>query len=322
MAEGRELGRFGTLAVCLGLGMVSLSSVGHESTPGAKQVSPGFDPDRVTWQRLDYTASKLFVTLRSTVELQRGGPWDVEPWLSPPQGVAASPIPAEIADHRLSLETSVLGRRSLEAVRFRGEDGRAVQRYKRRFGSRAYAKTQRYLEQGAFLTRVSPAEPSEVEEAQWSRRSNESFQLPQGSECSAVVDSIQIFYLLAASSIDKVGDAFSVCAFTKDTFARLEISAVETVARGPEHRIDGVEMPDGAASARGGPLLWLSLNAEPLPGPTGAAESRFELIGLEGALRILFDPEARLPMEIRGKHEKMGPVSVRLSSVQQRTGAP
>lgn len=287
-----------------------LSADGSNPSPsaaggsGAEKTS-SFDASRVLWRSLEFSASKLFITLDAEVHLEPGGPWkDAEPWLVPPKTRRA--VADDAADQRVRLETSVLGRRSVESVRFRSRDGQAVQRFKHRLGGRGYTKTQRFLEGGVFLDRLSAASDAEADPSQWTRRSQREFTLPEGAGCVQVVDPIQIFFLISASSIEKVGDAFSICAFSKDSFARLRLEAVEQLSRRAEYLENGAPCP-----GKERPMLWLRLDVEPLG---AGAEHRFELMGLERDLKVRFDLQRRLPVEIQGRHAKMGSVSIRLKA--------
>lgn len=302
------------------LTLIGLPTDDARGEPATNPVAGPLAPETVPWSRLTFEGRKLFVSLTSTVTLAHGAASKPEdPFLEPPPaptGPELRPIDGTQADHRISLETSVLGRRSLELVHFRGADGQAVQRYKRRFGSKSYSKTQRFLNDGVFLRRRSPASPDEAEEGQWTRSNDNHYPL-RSNQCRVVADPIELFYFISASPMAEKGDRFSICAFSDKSFARLELEVVDEVTVEPGFKVlrNGRETAPPAAPIR---ALVARLSATAVdPG----SERSFEVMGLEDDIHIHFDPETRLPLEIQGRHSKMGRISIRLTAAEL-SGAP
>ncbi len=293
------------LAILLTISMVWWISIG----PVAVNAQGGpalFSANPPAWRILSYEASKLFITASTTVTLEVDAKVPADLY-TPAAGKAGvhKPIPATRIDHRLTLETQTMGRRSVETVFFDSGQGSAVQRHKRRFGNKGYSKTHRFLNGGVVVRRSAPAEgSSSSEEKNWTDIQETLFPLPDSGGCRVVIDPLQIFYLLSASDLKNPGDFFEVCVFSKKSFGLMKAEVTAISERKTDYRLD-----DRPASGKSR-VIAISLTSSPLKGQTD--EEKIELIGLEGDLEVFLDAESRVPVEICGDHSKLGSISVRL----------
>ncbi len=279
------------------------SSVGAAQDPSDSNPFSAHPP---LWRVLNYKASKLFITASTTVtlEVDAKAPND----LYTPQSEelkSQAPVPAARINHGLILESETLGRRSREHVLFDAGDGTAVQRHKRRFGGKGYSKKHRFSDGGVSVLRSSPGEaPSNADEKDWTHHQEAFFPLTAADGCTAVVDPAQIFYLLSASNLEKPGDAFEVCVFSKRVFGLLRAEVTALSERKTSYQLDGRPIDEKSR------VIAISLTSSTLEGQ--AEDEKIELIGLEGDLEVFLDVDSRVPVEICGDHSKMGSVSVRL----------
>ena len=271
----------------------------------AKVGSASFSANPPLWRVLNYKASKLFITASTTVTLEVDAEAPAELYTpSPEVSKDHAPIPAVRINHGLILESDTLGRRSKEHVLFDAADGTAVQRHKRRLGSKGYSKKHRFSKGGVAVQRSSPGEaPSNADEREWTHHQETFFPLADES-CKAVVDPAQIFYLLSASGLEKPGDSFEVCVFSKKVFGLMRAEVTAVTERKTDYQLDGRGISGQS------PVIAIALTSSPLKGQP--EDKKIELIGLEGDLEVFLDAESRVPVEICGDHSKLGSVSVRL----------
>lgn len=249
------------------------------------------DNGRVDWQRLDYKASKLFISASTTVRLEH--------------------VERNVAD--ISFDTKAGGRRTSDTVRFRLDDADTIFRRKQKHGSKPYAKHYRY---GQGRVSMERSEPADVDEAtgkldSWSLRKNETFDAPPGT-CERVVDPSVILYLAAAHVWRTGGPDFEACTFSDGSFSRLVIRA-----EGEEEiDLDYEEVTDGTSRQRRETIraLVLSIDTEPLNG----GEDRLEVLGLKEDIRVYVDPLTGAPLCFTGKMDVLGRVRVELQRLKRR----
>lgn len=252
------------------------------------------DPKRVSWQLLDFKASKLFISAKTRVELAQVAP-----------GVA-----------EISFDTQALGRKTTDAIRFQFDDAATLSREKQKHGSSPYAKVYRF---GDGTVTMERSEPANVDEATgghetWSHRRQETFDAPAGA-CRRVVDPSVVLYLAAARSWSVGSPPFRVCTFSDGRFSRLVIE----VAGEEEIRVDyevADADADGTARQNGKvKALVLTLDAESL---VGEGNDQLEVLGLEEDVRMYVDPATGAPLRFTGRMDNLGRVEVELQRLVLR----
>ena len=250
------------------------------------------DPKRVSWQELEFKASKLFITAKTQVELALVD-----------DGVA-----------EISFDTQALGRKTSDAIRFRLADANTQSRHKQKHGSNPYAKVYRFGEGQVTMERSEPADVDEATGSHetWSRRSNQTFDAPSGV-CREVVDPSVVLYLAAARTWSVGSPPFRVCTFSDGRFSRLVVG----VAGEEEIRVDyevadedGVARVDERMTA-----LVLTLDAESL---AGEGSDQLDVLGLEEDVRMYVDPATGAPLRFTGKMDNLGRVEVELQRLVLR----
>lgn len=250
------------------------------------------DPKRVSWQQLEFKASKLFITAKTRVELAQVAP-----------GVA-----------EISFDTQALGRKTTDAIRFLLDNAATQSREKQKHGGSPYAKVYRF---GDGTVTMERSEPANVDEATgghetWSHRRQETFDAPAGA-CRRVVDPSVVLYLAAARTWSVGSPPFRVCTFSDGRFSRLVLE----VAGEEEIRVD-YEMSDAEGTARhNGKVnaLVLTLDAESL---VGEGNDQLEVLGLEEDVRMYVDPATGAPLRFTGKMDNLGRVEVELQRLVLR----
>ncbi|MEM9557928.1 MAG: hypothetical protein AAGC60_26960 [Acidobacteriota bacterium] len=264
----------------------------------------------VDWRTARYKASKLFLTARTEVVLAPLPPPQARAQLQACPGQCVEGLAPHGATWAISFDASFVGRRSTETVHFDAADGRSLQRVKRRHGSDAYAKLYRFAEQGVAYRRSSPATESEkdLEPPRWTKGHTDWIGEPADAAGCPVVSPAALFYLLSAYPWDR-GDGFELCVFTNKAYSRLAARKVGTERHQPRGDVAAaLGLGDAPIEA-----LQVDLVASTFDGsdPT----EKFELMGLEGDIRMLLDPRTGIPLQFRGDLSSLGSVEVTLERV-------
>ena len=265
-------------------------------------------PDRsvasVSWQRLDFRAKKLLWTATTEVELT----WPstealADQLLETPEGTGLPPRPPVAL---LATRSAFAGRSDQVELWFESDTGRALQRRKVRFGSKAYLKTYRFTADGVFSHRVSPTEDERgLEQDSWSQIEDSTIsQAPD--RCSRVTEPTALLYTLTAAELE-VGDRLELCTFSNKRTQRVVVRVEECVPLEVDHRL--VER-DGTAARRRGTIETLRVRIA----PTDPENEGFEFLGMEGAIDLFVDLEHRLPVRLEGRLGALGRLRVELDA--------
>lgn len=305
------------LALCALLAFVPTITEAQPGPSGSGSGGPGGVDDGgdetrgVRWSRVDLEGSKLFLTARTELSLEPVGADMLRQELATsPRGDAVMPEAGGSA-WRLAIETSALGRRTSESILFDGQSLAGLQRFKLRHGSKTYSKTYRYADSGVFQLR---AEPVDVDEATgprsgWSKRSETWYDHPAAEDCSVNLDASALLYLAASRRWQEKGETHDFCVFSSKTYSRVRLVHEGTEEVKVGHRLDGEPRQEVVRASR------LVLTPEPL---LEDDDEPFEMLGLQGEIELLVDPELGLPLEIRGTLSPGGDVTVRLRSAELR----
>ena len=264
------------------------------SLPALASTPP--DPARVPWKRLDFEASKLFLTGSTEVHLHT-------------QATTGEDGPPEVL--RLDVASSFAGRDSVSRVWFEPESAAAHERQKDRTGSKAYRKIFRFTSTGVESRRLSPADASEADlpPERWSRVEESSYPHPPEADCAVVSEPTLLFYLVSALRVGP-GERIEVCSFSGKTLSRLLLEVEE----GPRVRIDAAVLGAEGEGQEEVETLRFRVRAEPV---VAGQEVELEFLGLEGDVAILVDTERRLPVRIEGRVPALGRLRVRLVGVER-----
>lgn len=248
------------------------------------------------WTRLEFKASKLFVTARSTIEIEledaataASGWASIQPQHRPPEQVV-----------RLRSTASFLGRTATTDVWLDPADLRAYQRHAVDSGSRHRHKTYRFGPKHVRTLRSEPETKDEegLPEAEWTRRSEGRIELDDNL---LVTDPLAVFYLLARRpTAPQEVQIVSSNELGTVRIERAERGQVETSA--DVLRTDGSAVAGEMASR---PAIRYTVT--PAEG-----DSDFSLLGLEGAISVWIDEEFGVPLEVRGRISPVGSVRVKL----------
>lgn len=288
---------------------LSLTGIGRPA--GAEPVD--LDPERLTWRELTLVASKFGLTSRAVVRIDTVDPGDVATLLPPDAGGGALELPAELL--RIDLETRFLRRRNLARVWFDPRRATAFESSGFDEGRKHYYKASRFSHEGVLSERRRPQRGQEkLDPSAWGPGELELDPFPDWLPPGEPVTSPgSLLYALSVLPLTEsgpppelatfVGRSVSLVSLVVEGRERTEVRYLERLPGGEERRI-----------RRQVDALRVALR----PFTPEDPEKGLRLLGLRGVVRVLVDPEARLPLEVRGRVPVAGMIRIRLEAVTRR----
>jgi len=275
-------------------------------------------PERVSWRELSFYGSKFGISLRADLTLEPISAARAEQELLPSKRGAGIGPPEEGA-LVVALGSEVLSRRSDIRLLVDPATGAALQRVQTESGRKQRIKSLRYGERGISTVRTRPADgEKDLPSERWTdvREGGEDYpEIAAGG--LRVSDPTALFYVIAASDIERPGDSVEVPIFSDDRILMVEARALDL------RRVEvDYERGDGSTS-RGvnGPATALRLSLDARVAGDAAGDASFELAGLRGDVEMLLDPVTRTPLQLSGKVPYAGSVAIRLRRVVERPEA-
>jgi hypothetical protein len=272
-----------------------------------------------SWEELRFEAHKLFLGASTTVGLRFERL--AEAGLRPaPEGEAVEPGAGRVAV--VSLDSDLpFGRGERVTVWVDPITGAALQTERLATGSKPGWRLQRYLSDGAFSWRASPADDEEeLGHERWSRRSERQTRWRGSAPDRPVVsDSYALLYLVSSHRFAAPGDELRLCVPAKDRLVEARFVAGEEIT----DRFDFEQVEGDATRRRSGEMRARVVRGLGRAVGSQASEADVDLgfLGMRGEITILLDPE-RVPLEIRGRAQGVGRVVVRLKRVVMAPHAP
>ncbi len=274
-----------------------------------------YDPDRIGWSRLEFEASKFFITARSEVDLSSHPNQVVKAELIAPDG--ARPLQAADAEsYLIAIRTRLLSQESQVRFWFEPGDIQALQRSELSLSKkRQRHRTYRYAADGVYAQTLRPeAGEGERSHSAWSDIETEYIPFPEDLDGGVVVtEAASLLYALPAAGLDRPGDSVLIYVYshghvspvdiTVEAKEQIDVDYVEVSSQGERHVQDQAE------------ALRIALRPRAARGPE---RTDFKLLGLEGDIDFYLDPETRAPLLMTGRIKIAGSVRLHLRRVDLR----
>ncbi len=291
----------------------------------ATAASASYDPDSVAWSRLEFQATKFFLTARSEVELGTRSPAEARSELLDPTALAPlrrDGVASRAGDARgmglaprgaragvLDIRTRILSRDSRVRFWFDPGDARALQRSSHDTSkNKLRHRTYRYTRGGVFSRTLRPGD-GEDERAHtgWSLIDDNFVGLARAAGGPAVTEAAGLLYLVPAGDLHAPGDRDRLRVYTRG-----QVREVDVAVTGRERiAVDYLEVSDRGERAVDGKVETLRIAVRPRVGE-GEDSRDFKLLGLQGDIDIYLEPRTRVPLLVSGKIEIAGSVRLRL----------
>ncbi len=177
-------------------------------------------------------------------------------------------------------------------------------------------KSVRYGERGLSGVRLRPGAGEQgLPPAGWTDERRDGKDYPAGLPADLrVSDPTALFFIIAASAIERPGDSVRIPLFSDDRIILVEARALDL------RRVDvDYERVDAEGTRRirePATALRLSLDAHVLG--AGREDASFEIAGLRGDVEMLVDRATRVPLELSGRVPYAGRVAIRVRRVVAR----
>ncbi len=274
-----------------------------------------YDPNKVAWTRLEFEASKFFVTARSEVELAKHRNDVAATELIEPAGAEALRA-SDSESYLIAINSRVLSQESQVRFWFDADDAQALQRSELSLSKkRQRHRTYRYAVDGVHAQTLRPGTgESEKPYSGWTDIESEYVPFPKGLDPTVVVtDATSLLYVLPAAALDQPGDSTLMY-----VYSRGDVSPVEITVKAKEQiAVDYLEV--SAKGERQVRALAETLRIALRPHlPQGSKRSDLKLLGLEGDIDFYLDPQTRAPLLLTGRIKIAGSVRLHLRRVDLR----
>ena len=273
-------------------------------------------PSAPIWRELTFSARKLLLSASTTVAVAMVTRADL--LLRPtPAGDEKAPPAGPFA--RIVTRTALPFGRGEEAVTIvDAVSGEWLQTDKLVRGHGDYGKTLRATATGAYVWRVAPRDGREAAAApeRWSRLRESRLTAPSATPPGLVVsDPYALLYLISQARLGPAGGGRSWLLLSAEGLLRVDVAAggLRRIRASYERswRGGGQDQVRRDVTAR-----EVVVSARAVTGDGGGAGPQLELLGLRGNLRILVDAASDVPLEIHGRSDGLGEVTVRLAAVE------
>ncbi|MCP5164648.1 MAG: hypothetical protein H6988_06620 [Pseudomonadales bacterium] len=260
---------------------------------GAVNAGEPAAPPLPVWQTLEYEQRAFMVTARSRIELG---------------ATADDPL-----TWRLQAHSSVASNAEEVELTLRAADGQALRRERFSQGKDQRYKTYDYLPQMVVRERFDPPKNTSLPPAQWPLSSRREIPYPPLPAGTVVTDAYALLEL-AGRFLDAEAASAEVVVNTEFNFYLVKMSRSTGPAIEVEYRLASGETASGRRDTRG-----VSLEISPLAEPD---KPDFSLLGLHGAITILFAGDQALPLQLRGTAPRLGSAEINLRAATLRPDAP
>jgi hypothetical protein len=298
-----------TLGACL-LCLPLFCQAGGESLPVSAVTDAG--RPEVNWISLRYAATRLGVSLSTTLELAQASRQDM---LTPPYAAFRDePFQTESGgvlrlDIHAHAETTFDSYDTEGRVWFAPGNIAVLQRDRLKPGPGGSRKTYRYAADGALRIRTEPNSRDEGRQppARWTKVKQDFYPYDLlAAGCDRVTSPELLLY--RASSQDSVNGGIPHCVFVDDALYRVWLES-----RGEASRpVDYAVKTGGTTRQVNGKRKTLKLTLRVEPITAGADPAAFELLELRGAIAIYLDSGNRLPVLITGERAGVSELGVGL----------
>ena len=292
----------------------ALSSAGLAATPTGS-ATPTVSEVSVAshslprWSRLKFRARKLVVTADAEVAVGLVASRDTQLRQSATLERALQPQSEQLLE--ISVSSSMLGRISENVVHLEPDSLAVLQREQLDSKGRQRLKWMRFAHGAAAVHRREPRDASErkLDQSGWSDRSDAIETFPRAGS-RTVSEASALFPLL--STLDPgSGEPHKLLIYARRQLNEVDITRVDS--RDILASYDVVDAR-GQATAKSGKVSAIVYQIEPRS--LDGSETDFKLLGLEGTIEILLDPELLFPIEVIGRISPVGKVRVQLKEAQ------
>lgn len=293
-----------TLLVMLLVTLLSLIAV-------SPSYATEYSPENLKWNSLKYSGSKFFISLDTSVSIERISQKDaISELITTIEGDGKQPVSDEIV--KINVKNSVVGSDTDFTV-WLEPDTTVLQRTSIYGGIKEWYRTYRFMDDRVYSDKRKPAKGSEEGESwsTWTNISQGFFKLDDKEQSVTVSESEALFYLIGIADLKKQGDQVSLNMYDRSGV----INASVTVTGSKRVSVDYQSIKDGKASRVKKKVVALEAVVDARSIKVDGNLEKFKFLGYKDDIRLLIDPELNTILEISGAVEYVGNVTIRLEQI-------
>lgn len=284
------------------------------AVPAAVQVAGG----SLAWQELRYSAAKFLLRASTVIRVDEVDGDTLRPGLRQPMAGDGVALPPRVLV--VGVDTDLpFGRSERVAYWLDPATGAAVQGEKLALGGKPYRKVFRYLADGLEVWRLAPANDGERagDPAAWTSSRTASIRpvhpFPPGA---VVTDAYALLPLASAARLDEAGATATLYFISDDQPVRLDLTAGKLTLKRPGQR----EIWPGGERVQRGDVLVRTVTVHGRVVGDASVGDKVDLgfMGMRGELRMYLEVGTGIPVEIVGRADHVGEITVGLDRVTFR----
>lgn len=270
-----------------------------------------YSVDRLKWNGLKYSGSKLFMSLNSAVKLDVISKDEASKALiKPPKGDGKSAQ----SDHvvKINIQNSVVGSQTDFTV-WLEPDTTVLQRTSIYGGIKEWYRTYRFMDDKVFSDKRKPAKSSE-EGKPWSTWTNKRpgfYALDEMEQSVVVSESEALFYLIGIADLEKKGDEVTLNVYDRNGVIAATVKVIGT----KKVSVDYLVKQGGKSSRVNKKVTALEVVLEAKPIKEDGSLDDFKFMGYKDDIRMLIDPELNAILQMSGSIDYVGDVTIRLEQI-------
>lgn len=277
---------------------------------------PALRPELLKPVKLDYKASKFFITATTSVALAARPAAQVMPSLAVIKDKAGlQPDSDSVIVENIT--TSVLGRDTAIEV-LMNPDSRVLQISSVKSGHKDRYRLYRYFFDSTYSIKRFPADKSELKSGwpNWTIVEEDLFPIAEEHRNLLITEAEGLFYVVSVLDWRNIAPRHVIVLFDTDGLIELSMDFMG------EHTIttDYEEINAGGATSRiKGEVAVQQIRIDGRPLDPAANKENFNFLNYKGAVDLFVDKQKGIVVEMRGDLDYVGEVSVKLQSADYRT---
>ena len=289
----------------------------------AQKISPlptFFEPARIAWRSLSYTANNIFGKATTDVYLSSSPAEEVADFLiAVPGGGALHASGATVFSIKVhsNIKPLVGFDEILKTQSWIDSNAAAaLQRIRLRLGQERWQKSYRFTDKGVYRLRTKPQDTREDElpPEQWTKARESFYPYDAASSgCSAVLESSSLLMVASVIKQMKPDTAFHLCVFNKQQLHQVKVS----VDGLPTLKVNYLEKSGTDQTRRNNGIDAIKISFQPRSLALNNEDpEEFSFLGLKGDFDIYVDQDSGLPVQVSGKIATFGKIDIRLQTVE------
>ena len=276
----------------------------------AKNLS--LNTNQLYWKNLRYNASKFFVSFNAKVQYQLLTKAQANLSLKDKNKTDKINWQTTNVNPQITLETDVLGIHSTINL-LMNEQSKALQRTSLSTGRKNYYHQLNYGTKNISSIKSRPKDKKEkhLNYTQWSNKNEKTYPLSANDKVLPLTETEAIFYLISAAKLEKTGDHYTSYIYDKNGTIQLNFDAEAMTKLKVKYRAHFNKKTKRIKTK----INVLRIRVSASRYHDAKQNSHFSFLGYKGDIDLYIDVKKRIILQIKGKIDYVGTVSIKLKEV-------